>query len=482
MTSTAPVLDVMAPYSVAKVAGRYLVVNTLGNWALFEPDAYHRLLRGALSPSAVRTLVDEGVLRDRARPAFTKNHVLEALRPHCGGPSLHVIALGAGCNLDCVYCRTSVMRASSSARNPTTDDLERIVDFALSFPLKQQMLEFGVGEPTLRTEIMLHVIEYAERVAEARGKQVAFRLTTNGTHLDEATVERLVAHDVHISISLDGPADLHDKQRPRAGGQRGSFVSAARCIADLCRNRHYPKVSASTTITGWNVDHLDEIIDLYVDLGVEKVALRPVVAQGAAMSGGTDLLLRREALELAFPRALARIVELGAGGTRLQEAYLSFYCQQVFGDRRAMTEAMSPCGFGIGQLAYSPDGSIFGCEEYMSAGLPALGHVTRDTPTTIVHHPTVREVLEKSFLDDLACASCAFIPYCGQCPALAKLQTGSFLPTKSLTLRCAMTRAYQTFIFERAAVDDPALRGYCERYAHGWRQDLGEGVITSRRW
>jgi uncharacterized protein len=482
MTSTAPFPDVMAPYSVAKVAGRYLVVNTLGNWALFEPDAYHRLLRGTLSPSAVRTLVDEGVLRDRARPVFTKNHVLESLRPHCGGPSLHVIALGAGCNLHCVYCRTSVMRAASPAGDPTPDELRRIVDFALSFPLKQQMLEFGVGEPTLRNDTLLDVIAYAERVAEHRGKQVSFRLTTNGTHLDDATLDRLVAHGVHISVSLDGPADLHDRQRPRTDGQQGSFVPAAGCIADLCRNRHYPRVSASTTVTGWNVGHLDEIIDLYVDLGVERVALRPVVAQGAAKSGGTDLLVRSEALKRAVPRALARMVELGASGTRLQEAYLSFYCQQVFGTRRGMTEAMSPCGFGIAQLAYSPDGRIFGCEEYMSAGLPALGHVARDTPATIVHHSTVREVLEKSFLDDLACPSCAFIPYCGQCPAVAKLHTGSYLPMKSLTFRCTMTEAYLRFIFERAAIDDPALRGYCERYGHGWTQALDGGLMTSRRW
>jgi radical SAM protein with 4Fe4S-binding SPASM domain len=117
----------------------------------------------------------------------------------------------------------------------------------------------------------------------------------------------------------------------------------------------------------------------------------------------------------------------------------------------------------------------------MSAGLPALGHVTRDTPISISGNPTVREVLEKSFLDDLACASCAFVPYCGQCPALAKQHTGSFLPVKALTVRCAMTMAYLTFIFERAAADDPALRNYCEKHGHGWIQDLGEGLCTSRR-
>jgi radical SAM protein with 4Fe4S-binding SPASM domain len=195
------------------------------------------------------------------------------------------------------------------------------------------------------------------------------------------------------------------------------------------------------------------------------------------------MLLTKEALGRALPQALHRVVELNARGTRLREAYLSFYCQQVFGSHReTMTELMSPCGFGIAQLAYSPDGRIFGCEEYMSAGMPALGHVAKDTPSFVVRHPTVREVLEKSFLEDLACASCAFVPYCGQCPALAKQHTRSFLPVKALSLRCAMTMEYLTFIFERAAVDDPALRGYCERFGHGWLQDIGQGVRTSRRW
>jgi len=483
VAETVPFPEVIAPYSVTKVAGRYLVVNTLGNWALLEPDAYHRLLRGTIGPAAVAALVDEGVLGDPARPAFTENHLMEALRPHRGGPSLHVVPLTASCNLACVYCRTSKMRATSANKNPTLDELKRIVDFALSSPLKHQTLEFGVGEPTLRTEIMFKVISYAERVAEAKGKRVEFRLTTNGILLDNETVDRLIAHGVHISISIDGPANLHDRLRPRSVGRRGSFASASRWIARLSRDQRRPMVSASTTITGWNVDRLDEIIDLYIDLGVERVALRPMGTQGAATSGEADVLLTREALRRAFPNALRRIVELNARGTRLREAYLSFYCQQVFGGQReTMTELMSPCGFGIAQLAYSPDGAIFGCEEYMAAGLPALGHVERDTPASIVRHPRVREVLEKSFLDDLACASCAFVPYCGQCPALAGQHTGSLLPIKALSMRCAMTMAYLTFIFEAAVIDDPALRGYCETHGHGWIRDLGEGLVTSRRW
>jgi radical SAM protein with 4Fe4S-binding SPASM domain len=375
------------------------------------------------------------------------------------------------------------MRAASARRNPTLDELKRIVDFALAFPLKRQTLELGVGEPTLRIETMFEVISYAEGVAERLGKQVEIRLTTNGVLLDDETVERLVAHGVHISISIDGPADLHDRLRPPSVGQGGSFAPAARWIARLSRDPRRPKVTASTTLTGWNVGRLDEIIDLYVELGVERVALRPVGAQGAATSRGDGMLLTREALRRALPQALRRIVDLNAMGKGLREGYLSFYCQQVFGSHReTMTELMSPCGFGIAQLAYSPDGRVFGCEEYMAAGLPALGHVEQDTPASVVGHPTVREVLEKSFLDDLACASCAFVPYCGQCPALAKQHTGTFLPVKALSIRCAMTTVYLTFIFERAAVDDPALRGYCEKHGHGWLQDLGEGVSTSRRW
>jgi len=480
---TARFPDLIAPYSVATVSARYLVVNVLGNWVLLEPDGYHRLLRGTIGPAAIAALVEEGVLADPARPAFTKSCVLESLRPHRGGPSLHIVPLTASCNLDCIYCRTSSMRSASTTKNPSLEQLERIVDFALSFPLKRQTIEFGVGEPTLRTGTMFDVISYAERVADERGKEVTFRLTTNGVLLDDETVERLLAHGVHISISIDGPAHLHDRLRPRSAGRGGSFEAAACWIARLARDRRRPLVTASSTITGWNVGHLDDIIDLYARLGVENVALRPIGQQGAATSGKSGVLLTNEALRGALPNALRRIVELNASGRRLREAYLSFYCQQVFGrHRQTMTELMSPCGFGIAQLAYSPDGAVFGCEEYMAAGLPALGHVERDTPASIIRHPTVRAVLEKSFLDDLACASCAFLPYCGQCPALASQHTGSLLPIKALSSRCAMTMAYLMFIFEGVVADDPALRGYCETHGHGWVRDLGEGLVTSRKW
>jgi MoaA/NifB/PqqE/SkfB family radical SAM enzyme len=103
-------------------------------------------------------------------------------------------------------------------------------------------------------------------------------LTTNGTAITEsragALADLALAGFVkHISVSIDGPSDLHDAAR----GVKGTFERTAiglRRLQAAARAKRAPlKVSINTTVTRESLDALDRMAGVAEDLGVDALGV-----------------------------------------------------------------------------------------------------------------------------------------------------------------------------------------------------------------
>ncbi len=103
-------------------------------------------------------------------------------------------------------------------------------------------------------------------------------LTTNGTIIDEARADALADLAIagflkHISVSIDGPGELHDLAR----GVKGTFDRTAqglRRLQEAARRKAAPlRVSINTTVAHESLDALDEMVDVAGELGVEAIGL-----------------------------------------------------------------------------------------------------------------------------------------------------------------------------------------------------------------
>jgi MoaA/NifB/PqqE/SkfB family radical SAM enzyme len=103
-------------------------------------------------------------------------------------------------------------------------------------------------------------------------------LTTNGTIISEERADALAelaraGFLKHISVSVDGPGDLHDKAR----GVAGTFERTAaglRRLQAAARRKHAPlRVSINTTVAHETLDALDRMVDVAAELGVDAIGL-----------------------------------------------------------------------------------------------------------------------------------------------------------------------------------------------------------------
>ena len=134
-------------------------------------------------------------------------------------PEALVMAKPAGprCNLDCRYCyylSKEALFAPDVPRRMPEDLLERFIAQRLELsPGPGTHFEWHGGEPTLVGLDYFRKIVALQRTHRPAGRTISNGIQTNGTTLDEAWARFLADEGFSVGLSLDGPAELHDRFR-----------------------------------------------------------------------------------------------------------------------------------------------------------------------------------------------------------------------------------------------------------------------------
>jgi len=145
------------------------------------------------------------------------------------------------CNLNCSHCASQTM----DVRELDTAEALRLMEHL--HDLGVFILSFSGGEPFIRPDIF-------QLLRRARDLGFQIGLTTNGTLLDEDTVQRLRdLEPFNVHISIDGVGEVHDSFRNKTG-----VFDLARNSLRLLKQYDIP-CGITTSITKRNFADLDNI-------------------------------------------------------------------------------------------------------------------------------------------------------------------------------------------------------------------------------
>jgi MoaA/NifB/PqqE/SkfB family radical SAM enzyme len=173
------------------------------------------------------------------------------------------------CNLHCEFCYVGdLLNIEGQWRQELSLDA-----LAKAFPETPGFqVSLTGGEIFMRKDI-LSVLDLFRQKGYACGY-----LTTNGTIITEERAEALAGLAAagflkHISVSIDGPGELHDVAR----GLKGTFDRTCEGLRRLQRaaaRRHAPlRVSINTTVAHESLEALDQMVDVAEELGVDAIGL-----------------------------------------------------------------------------------------------------------------------------------------------------------------------------------------------------------------
>ncbi|WP_421866543.1 quinohemoprotein amine dehydrogenase maturation protein [Motiliproteus sp.] len=314
-----------------------------------------------------------------------------------------VLNVNTGCNLSCTYCYKEDLDTPSAGRKmdfyTARDSIEMLLRESPDEP-RYNLVFFG-GEPLSNLALIKQVVAYAEQRFEQAGKPVDFTMTTNATLLNEDTIEFLAEHRFGLSISMDGPQAIHDKNRITVGGQGTYAVVARKAQMLLSRYRSRP-VGARVTLTRGITD-VERIWDhLFNELGFAEVGFAPVTSGDIADFNLTE----------------AEIAEVFANMKRLGQRYLEAALEhrnigfsnmhQLITDIHEGSKKALPCGAGVAMLAVDHSGGLNLCHRFTGSDMELFGSVEQG-----IDHQRLSGFLDQR-LDrtNTGCASCRIRNLC----------------------------------------------------------------------
>ncbi|WP_301869596.1 radical SAM protein [Bacteroides caecimuris] len=196
-------------------------------------------------------------------------------------PSLS-LAITDDCTLRCQYC---YFRAGDTDKRTTMskDHIRQYIDaYFRQIPcdsIKESDKSINIaiaagGEPTKAFDNFKYAVEYIEACSKQHGYVAKFTMPTNGFYGDEVR-QFIVDHFFQVSLSMDGPKDIQDTQRPTANG--GSSFQTVYDTAKFFYEHNF-KFAIRSTITNYSIHRMKEIIDFFhenfpnVVIGMERMS------------------------------------------------------------------------------------------------------------------------------------------------------------------------------------------------------------------
>lgn len=412
--------------------GMNLVYSTIRSSVVLLPDDLLEAARNDALPDEERaTLARLGILTpDRAAEQERMCTIFDTPRPN--SPFSAIVVLNLDCNLACPYCYEDAFRGRHYMSTEIASLLVETIRRDRITKGQAVRLIFYGGEPLLSLNLIRAISRPLGEAAQEQGVAFSFSLVTNGTLLNRACAEELVALGLSgAKITLDGPAELHNQSRPYASG-RGSYEAILRNVADIFdivplqlggnytrdNYRDFPRM-------------LDDLLARGVDPGrVATVLFAPVTPKAGERvlsdfnTGCTcthepwlmeaSVFLREETLKRGFPaprpKLLACMVELEH------------------------------------DLVINHDGSYYKCPAFMAYPQLRIGSLSEGIADYRQSHNM--EIWKTG-----ECLACAYLPICfGGCRQLTLLRTGEISEVDC-------RREYYDTVLERVVRQDLAYQG-----------------------
>ena len=451
-------------FNFAKFEDDYLITNDAGRFAFLKQNEFMRLLQDRISPeeSIGKRLIRDGFISDQ-QPIILSDLMKDSMRDshnYLFAPtSLHIFIVTTVCNSRCIYCQAQDGKSSKCDGMMSFAVSEKAVDIALSAPADYLTFEFQGGEPLANFPTIQHIVEYANK--HCGSKRIEYSLVSNLTLLTEDIADYLAKHNISVSTSLDGPQYLHNQNRPYKNGD-GAYDDVIKGIK-LCRNKKIIPGAIETT-TRYSFSHVKGIINCYIDNGFDNLFIRPLTPLGCANADWKDVGYEPEEFISFYRECLAYIIRLNQAGTFIIENYAKLFLSKILtGHAINYMELRSPCGAGIGQMAYYWDGNIYTCDEgrmlsEMGDKSFLLGNVFNTDYQKIMDSASCRAVCKASILESLpCCCDCVYQPYCGVCPVINLALEKDILSKHVGNYRCKIYKGMLSEIFHYLHSNDPSI-------------------------
>lgn len=330
------------------------------------------------------------------------------------------------CNFRCEYCIYSgnYRNREHSSKVMSIDTAFRAIDFFIAHSKNSKEINLGFygGEPLLEFEMIKQCIEYIEIHGE--GKDISYSITTNGTLITREIIEYFVEHNVQLTISLDGPKEIHDMRRKFAYGDDSTYENIIKSLGMIKTNfpDYFDKLLFNIVLCNANEFSCIDKFFLSNELIKNSYLNASMVAEEYSKERVTcnDAFYMQRDYEY-FKVLLSKL-------NRLDKKHTSKIAVKIYDNLAKIHKQMKnnfklpekfhhggPCIPGARRLFVNADGKFFPCERVSEASdVMGIGDIN-----TGFDIEKARKILNIGKLTEEQCKECWALTYCSQCAGKA---------------------------------------------------------------
>lgn len=347
------------------------------------------------------------------RNALEKKIALEGL----------ILEVTQECNFRCSYCCFSGnYRYERTFRNVNMSNSTAIKAVDFFFDNKnvnspEPWISFYGGEPLLQKDLILDVVEYAQK----KFHKVKFNIQTNGYLLDYEFYKKIAEYPVTLSVSIDGPKQIHDRCRVLIN-KEGTFDKILSNLEKIANdNEEFIKNKVNVVYTIPSLHSLTAISNFHYHhpvLGNCTAMLNIVNDFDLNLNVTVEELCKVDSIEMKSPPDLNELYSRYKKALKINKTKQLHFENKIFGKAIEKSNTKSPlektltarglCSIGKKRLAVDPLGNFRVCER--SSRMPIIGNLTEGINWEVISK------MEEDYIQKIQpCYECWALVFCNIC-------------------------------------------------------------------
>jgi len=328
-----------------------------------------------------------------------------------------VILPHENCNFRCTYCYET--HTGGRMERAVVEGLKKLVEFKSAECPGIEIRWFG-GEPLLAADLISELSDSFLHSCQKNNVYYRSNITTNGYLLTPETFDSLLKCGIHdFHITLDGPAETHDKTRKLAGGGKTFDTIFRNLIRIKNREDNDFKVSIRVNFNDDSLALMDDFFDLmsqtFGDDNRFGLYFRPIGKYG----GPND-----ENFEVCDYNA-AKLVEVD-----LSHKYIEYGALDKLVKHSLQSHGQVCYASRASSIVVGADGTVYKCSVDFENERNKVGKLLPDGRLDLNSYWDLW--VSKDFSEHEMCNECPIYPLC----------QGKYCPKKSIVLNkpiCPMT-------------------------------------------
>lgn len=356
-----------------------------------------------------------------------------------------ILVINESCNLNCSYCYVNLAPVKKRSGRMTSTTVKKILRNFFSKYDNCTLIQFFGGEPTFNLNVIETTIEETLLLVD-EGLLMSvprFGLVTNGVFQNNnLTVELIKKYRIETTVSIDGPANIHNKLRPHISGSP-TYEITLETLNNLLEAKIPMAIeSVYTTVHIQENFSVIDLINFCNNLGVGKLifdtALPPAPPYLNPLNDNSFIQcysLYEEAVDWWFQRILS-------GNPNLPEVYFKDLLLPLLDGKPAVSVNAS-CPASSSEFAIGPNGDIFPCQLFYGYSDFRIGNIIGDGFV-----PSKKNFPTK-FGEIPSCKICFARYWCQPCGALNYYWGNTWItPVRVCELRRTVVRRLAQWVFE----------------------------------